>query len=422
MLLAAVEARAQRPAIDVDRDPKVPKGLRVPGKTHQVVGWRDAKGDNLAVFSAKEWVDKGQGYDGGDRRNVVLYMSHFLLGKKPQLVRRITDYVKECDWDEWARFLNVGQEDITDLDGDGIAEHTIAYHLGCRSDLSPLTLKVLLLEHGEKYAIRGTTRIDPIDCGCSNGMGGDQEVDPHLQKNAAFLAHAQKVWNKVGVDPVSTPDRKRDTARLFTAVQDSAMTKALLDRGADVNGIDEKGRPLLHAAVAEHSLPVVQLLLSRGANVNATDKTKRTALHVAAGPHKGYIVDSKVAALLLEHGAELLARDRDGITPVHLAARHQLRVLELLLARGADINVTDNDGWTPLHFTITSHNVPTLKLLLERKANSSIRTKKGREGFQAGMTAYEMALQDHEQRIQRNVTSELLPVFRSYGIPKQANK
>jgi ankyrin len=59
------------------------------------------------------------------------------------------------------------------------------------------------------------------------------------------------------------------------------IVRRLLEKGADANAKDNRGRtPLHHAARSGHS-DSVRLLLEKGADVNATDKEGRTPLDVA---------------------------------------------------------------------------------------------------------------------------------------------
>ena len=62
---------------------------------------------------------------------------------------------------------------ISDLDNDNIGEITFAYRIMCSSDMSPWTLKLLTLENGDKYILRGTTKIQSPD----EIYGGDLTVD-----------------------------------------------------------------------------------------------------------------------------------------------------------------------------------------------------------------------------------------------------
>lgn len=62
--------------------------------------------------------------------------------------------------------------------------------------------------------------------------------------------------------------------------------KVLLDRGSDINTVDESESTPLHLAAEEDKLNIVQLLLDHGADINATDEFKSTPLHLAAEPWK----------------------------------------------------------------------------------------------------------------------------------------
>ena len=80
------------------------------------------------------------------------------------------------------------------LDADGVAELTFAYRTTCTSDVSPLTLKLLMLEQGAKYILRGSTRVD---VGGGERMGGERQPDAALKKVPDFRAHAEEVWGKI---------------------------------------------------------------------------------------------------------------------------------------------------------------------------------------------------------------------------------
>ena len=86
------------------------------------------------------------------------------------------------------------------------------------------------------------------------------------------------------------------------------VVKLLLDKGADINALDNKGTTSLMLAVKNNSLPIAELLLERGADVNLRDKHKKNAMSYA----KGIFTKKKKMIQLLQSA--------DSMSPVNKAA------------------------------------------------------------------------------------------------------
>ncbi|KAL2815755.1 ankyrin repeat-containing domain protein [Aspergillus granulosus] len=125
-----------------------------------------------------------------------------------------------------------------------------------------------------------------------------------------------------------------------------AMFLLLLDRGADVNGRNEK-RTALHEAAAHADKEIVRILLQRGADITLLDARGRSPFYNAA--HGG---NTRILELLLERRAEInqQARNAQG-TPLHAAVEWKRKAaVGVLLAHGADPNARNKRSQeTPLH-------------------------------------------------------------------------
>jgi ankyrin repeat protein len=93
----------------------------------------------------------------------------------------------------------------------------------------------------------------------------------------------------------------------------------------------------------------VRLFLNRGANANAEDNRGRTPLHRVLEEKDCLDEDQfSITRLLLEHGADVNTPSDDYETPLHLvlvASRLlSLEVAWILLKHGADLNLTNNEG------------------------------------------------------------------------------
>lgn len=94
--------------------------------------------------------------------------------------------------------------------------------------------------------------------------------------------------------------------------------KALLERGADINGKDSGGFTALVRAAMAGSAEIVQLLLDRGAALEEETPFGNTALILAA--QCGHY---EAARLLIEKGASLEVKNKAGYTAQEQAERYR---------------------------------------------------------------------------------------------------
>lgn len=131
---------------------------------------------------------------GGSVNNRRLWAHHYVEADgKRRILRTVRDQEENCEFDNLAGFVD-GSLGVTDLDGDQLGEVAFAYDLGCMSDVSPKGRKVVLLENGEKWILRGDSRVD---AGGGQRLGGRFTPDPAQGKWPKTLHdHAIDVWNR----------------------------------------------------------------------------------------------------------------------------------------------------------------------------------------------------------------------------------
>lgn len=123
------------------------------------VYFTDANGENTVVLRETQIV-----IDVATESGSVLADHVVRDGAGLRVLREVRDGVQECPWDLTAEFVPNSLA-VTDYDRDGIGEVLFVYQLACRSDVSPREQKLLLLENGDKYILRGSTSTpdDPYE-------------------------------------------------------------------------------------------------------------------------------------------------------------------------------------------------------------------------------------------------------------------
>ncbi|CAM9201295.1 unnamed protein product [Ectocarpus sp. 12 AP-2014] len=220
-----------------------------------------------------------------------------------------------------------------------------------------------------------------------NAVNNEGKCPLHVAVNRGRITVAEALL-KAGADPNSRYGSLNDRSPLFFAHDKAAMTKTLLEYGADVLSVDHLGFTALHAASVEvlgccsprllmwddENAKVIDALLEAGADLEARsveffEGSQRfnglTPLHLAAYYQKVSLAE------LLRKGAEVNAKSDDGRTPLHmLCTNPKLNpwdAVDLLLRWGADETAIDNEGYTPKDLVVgRSNRSRTLRQMLDK--------------------------------------------------------
>jgi hypothetical protein len=85
---------------------------------------------------------------------------------------------------------------VTDLNKDGIAEVTVPYKMFCGGGIDSDTIKIIMRQNGEKFALRGESLVRLPG---QEGFGGTYKMDATLSLpgNAAYKQHLLSVWKQI---------------------------------------------------------------------------------------------------------------------------------------------------------------------------------------------------------------------------------
>ena len=172
---------------------------------------------------------------------------------------------------------------------------------------------------------------------------------------------------------VLSPEKQRqlDNELIKAAeIGNDARIKKLLNAGANIEIRSDAGwTPLMHAAYCEQTgvagyeqIDAVRALIEKGADVNAMDERGGTVFMLAA--EKGH---TGICVLLLEKGADINAKDEDGWTALmKTAVWGTPKNCAFLLENGVDISAKDKNGWNASMCAIQNlqnRNVETAEFL-----------------------------------------------------------
>ena len=224
--------------------------------------------------------------------------------------------------------------------------------------------------------------------------------------------------------------------------------KMLLDAGASVNTTAGYGSQPLHGSVKIfHSkecekmhdsteiplcVQVTKMLIDKGADVNCVDDALQTPLH--------FVGDcDDVVKLLLDNGATADAKNTNGMTPLLNIARHtspalsdvygnvqrflqkRIKSAELLLSFGAEINDINNIGESTLHWLASRPTITTCGMLEALvKFGADINARTTRMETPMHYLCIDVRSKEDQDAATASIIQELVEAMITYGADTEA--
>lgn len=167
------------------------KKIKQEGNIIKALEWKEATEKHFLVLyeSLK---------DTNDARTAKLFAYHFIeKGNDLEQQWKVYDFEKECPLDILASFSKESIQ-LTDLNKNGIPEIWMIYKTYCKGDVSPSTMKLIMYEGKQKYAMRGSSKVR---VSVKDFAGGEYKFDKAFEAStSAIKKFAQQLWKKFVVD------------------------------------------------------------------------------------------------------------------------------------------------------------------------------------------------------------------------------
>lgn len=176
-------------------DKDLPKEIVFEGKLKEITKLKDLNGEHIIILTETGEIPSEKIIAQDYETDFKIFAKDYLFDKKENKYKlnwKIQDFISNCEFDLMMGFLkNTFQ--ITDLDKNGIAEIWTMYSMTCTSDVSPSVMKIIMYEGKQKYALRGSSVVNPG----TEKIGGEYKLDENLSKaSKEFKNFALKMWKE----------------------------------------------------------------------------------------------------------------------------------------------------------------------------------------------------------------------------------
>ena len=205
-----------------------------------------------------------------------------------------------------------------------------------------------------------------VEAGAAVDVMDDEDVTPLLNAVKGNFAQVSEYLVQHGANPNDEyVDEKKESHNLLmdaVAVNNTAFSLLLLDKGATTTHVDADGVTVLTQAAFQGQLAVVNKLLSLNADDTIANKEGINPLIAASS--EGH---TEVVKVLLAHNrgnqGSVDTKDKDGTNALMASSvRGHSDIVKLLIEAGAAVNEQNVDGHTALMFAYNGKNqVETLR-------------------------------------------------------------
>jgi len=183
----------------------------------------------------------------------------------------------------------------------------------------------------------------------------------------------------------------------FAVMEDRVdVLEWLKSQGVNIDSRDYSGRTSMLVAARDGHLEAVKWLKEQGADINAKDNNAQTPLSVARNdeikrllltnvaqekaPMSGKAPDKTLTVEEWVKAKDTRNDEKDGIDQilVHLAAMEgRVDVLEWLKEQGAEVNAKNKQGWTPMFLAALGGHLDAMEWLKEQGATVNVKDSAG---------------------------------------------
>jgi len=143
--------------------------------------------------------------------------------------------------------------------------------------------------------------------------------------------------------------------------QNVSVFDYLLQKGGDLNTLDQRGLTPIEQATTMNSVEIINLLVSKGAGLQVP--SSRLPLLHRATVSRG----AEVLHYLLDRGFEINEKDNTGRTPLMMAVDFgNLEAARALILRGADINLANSEGIVPIQIAVKKGSADLIDLFIRK--------------------------------------------------------
>lgn len=161
----------------------------------------------------------------------------------------------------------------------------------------------------------------------------------------------------------------------------AGLAQMMLDKGAHLDAVDERGRNALHlSALLQHPEFVIWALGKEKIKIDATDSAGETPLVKAVSERVKFAESMKSLTALIDKGAKVnFENPKNGATALMAAATsNNVLGIRLLLQKGANIDARDDSRESALMKAACGNNMGAIGDLIAAGADPLLTNRKGK--------------------------------------------
>jgi ankyrin repeat protein len=188
---------------------------------------------------------------------------------------------------------------------------------------------------------------------------------PQAHATASAIASITPPGRTKAASHISRSFHQR-TVRCSSLLDNVRLARILLRHGAKLVEFDDDGKSDYSAIHAARSAEMVEVLIENHADPNQTVETQTWLTYPSFTPLHYYAILGNLGAMrvALENRAELHPSG-PRVTPLHVAAEHNIDSVRFLLEHGADPLAISDKFTVPLHLAAGAGLVEVVKVLVD---------------------------------------------------------